>query len=249
MNEKQGHNNDRLEHTERTSFFAAVLQTLVFPLSPSGITTIVVFIFLPMLLNLVMSLIPFGGLLLISVRIIIGGYFYWYLINCVHKSAIGEKRAPNVVAEDPDYDVSSMLWQIFQVLVPLLLCIGPAVAYWGAKKQTDFYFWLILCCGGFLLPVSLLSVMMHDSLSGLNPLILLISIVRGFVSYLGVVAMFYLPLVIFGVLLAMARPKGPASALAMDVFFKFAGYYLLMVAAHVIGRFYYINKDKLDWEV
>jgi hypothetical protein len=250
MNQEWGHNNNDLEHTGRTSFFATVLQVLLFPISPSGLTVIGIAVFLPPVAGFICLFIPFFGFILsLLVHIIVLSYFYWYVIFSVKSSAAGERRAPSVMIEDADYDIFSILWQFFQIFIPILLCLGPALSYWLTKKQTDLYFWLALAGGGFVLPIAILSVMMYDSLAGLNPFLLLISIVRAFIPYLITVLVFYIPVFVFAEMAVGVFGKGFSTGLVGMLLFRILRNYTFLTAAHAIGWFYYKNQERLRWDM
>jgi len=249
MTTGQEHLNNDLEHTERTYFLSTLFQVLFFPISPSGLTVIGIAVFLPPVAAFILRLIPYCSLLSLLVYIIVLAYFYGYLILSVKSSAGGERRAPSVMIEEEDYDIFTILWQFFQVFIPILLCFGPALIYWNDKKQTDLYFWLILAGGGFILPMATLSVMIHDSLAGLNPFLLLISIVRALIPYLITVLVFYIPVFVFVAMVIGLFGTGFSHSLVVIILLRLVRNYMLLTAAHAIGWFYYIHRERLRWDM
>ena len=92
--------------------------------------------------------------------------------------------------------------------------------------------------------MGLLAVIMFDSFAGLNPLLLIGSIFSTFFQYCGLVLLFC----IFGyssakIFLAF-RESGFLIYVSVALII-----YLAMVAAHLLGRFYWRYNEKLYWEV
>jgi len=249
MTTGQEHLNNDLEHTERTSFLSTFFQVLFFPISPSGLTVMGIAVFLPPIAAFICRFIPYGSILSLLVYIIVLAYFYGYLILSVKSSAGGERRAPSVMIEDEDYDIFTILWQFFQVFIPILLCFGPVLIYWSDKKQTDLYFWWILAGGGFVLPMATLSVMIHDSIAGLNPFLLLISIVRTLIPYLITVLIFYIPVFVFAAMVIGLFGTGFSHSLVVIILLRLVRNYMFIASAHAIGWFYYINRERLRWDM
>ncbi|MGI6273921.1 MAG: hypothetical protein ACOYLD_16420 [Anaerohalosphaeraceae bacterium] len=73
---------------------------------------------------------------------------------------------------------------------------------------------------------------------------IIFSILRTFVQYLLVVPLFYVPIAIIVCLLIYLRE---GENLFVSLLFRAVYVYLLIVAAHVIGRFFYRNESRLDW--
>jgi len=90
--------------------------------------------------------------------------------------------------------------------------------------------------------MALLAVTMFDSVYGLNPLILLGSMLSTFPPYLGLV-------LALGALLFLIVKTNQALAgdPLLGYAFGFAEYYLALVAAHLVGRFYWRYEEKLNW--
>jgi hypothetical protein len=109
--------------------------------------------------------------------------------------------------------------------------------------------------GVFLFPMGLLAVIMFDTLSALNPAIIIGSIFSAFFPYLGLILL--LAVVIVSVRFIMPLydliTSGGSSLLAIGTIFIYssgvADFYMLMVMAHLLGRFFYKYQEKLNWEV
>ena len=85
---------------------------------------------------------------------------------------------------------------------------------------------------------------MFDAFDALNPIFIIGSIFKTFLSYCGLI----LSLGIFGGLVALIfwiLGRLPILGFVSNAI----NLYLLFVAAHLLGRFYWWYKDKLDWGI
>jgi DNA-directed RNA polymerase subunit RPC12/RpoP len=202
------------------------------------------------------------------VRLVLYLYLCWYLCECIRHSAQGGRRAPETMAQTPG--VGEILLQSFRVLVCLILSWGPVVA-WGVRTlwtgapavfsrgapsaaflpalTTDFVIMgLLLAYAIFFFPMTLLAVVMFDSLSGLNPVLIIRSIYGTFLRYCAVVLVFCAlwALVLYLSVFVMLYPALPQ--LAAMFFVVCIGDYMLMVKAHILGVFYCKNEETLYWD-
>jgi hypothetical protein len=90
-------------------------------------------------------------------------------------------------------------------------------------------------------PMGLLAMIMHDSVSALNPLLLLGSIFRVFLPYVGFVLL--LGMLVVG--LALLWPF----LIVLPVIGFAAVLYGAFILAHILGRFYWRYRDRLDWGI
>jgi len=89
-----------------------------------------------------------------------------------------------------------------------------------------------------------LSVIMQDGLWGLNPFRIILSILRTFFKYSCVVCVFYLPIAIIACFIIFFLRNSNAFTFLL---FQAVQVYLLFVASHILGRFYYKNEERLGW--
>jgi len=220
------------------------LDIFLYPLSPPGITIIAIVI-LPVILGYLLTKIPLFGIIffivIFVIRIIVGLYMVWYIALCIRDSALGGLRAPETINEMPGLgDLLSQTWQIIACYGALL---APAIIYRAVTQQQDFIWQVLFYPGIFLFPMSLLSVVMHDNILGLNPLITLSSIFKTFFPYCGLVAF------LIGIFCLMNKAIPMESSFVVSVISQIAGIYLFLVCAHLLGRLFWRYKDKLDWVV
>jgi len=223
-----------------------IIDIFLYPISVPGLVTLGIIIFIPLLIDVVEALfgtfVCFVWVIGFFIRIVIGLYMYWYIAECIRDSAHGGLRAPETLGNAPG--LGDMLWQARHIIGCLFIFVGPVGFYFLYAKRTDVIFWSLLSYAVFFFPMSLLSVIMFDSLRGLNPILLIGSIFSTFLPYCAMIGVF----VLAGFLIAQKTPDTRGSPL-----FAFinhcVGIYLLMVVAHLLGWFYHQYEEELDWEV
>jgi len=228
------------------------IDVFLYPVSTAGLAMLGLFVAVPALLSLaVMGLAHVVGVLALPLAVvtivikwIIIFYMFWYLGFCIRESADGSFRAPDNLAPDFDDGFGASLWQTLLILGTVAVCLSPAVVYYLSQHQVDGRFWLFLGVGGFFLPMALLSVIMQEGFGGLNPFRIILAILRTLVNYLLVVPVFYLPIAIIACFLIYLRGTDNA---VFTLLFRAVYVYLLIVASHVLGRFFYRNEGRLDW--
>jgi len=206
------------------------------------------------------------------INIVILFYKYWYLSECVRDSAAGQIRAPDTTAITPGPE---LIWSFLKIFVCIIIFAAPLFHHISKSKGIDrnivSLFWFILLFiptvisevgkGGttfhlllafavFFFPITVLSVIMFDSLWGLNPIPILRSILRTFIPYCGLIlliSLLGLPAILMRKFVVTEVLSGRAG-----IHLNLIGainIYLMLVAAHLLGRFYWKYEEKLDWEV
>lgn len=187
---------------------------------------------------------------------VVAAYMYYYLMECIRDSAQGGIRAPENIGSMPE-DIGDAISQAMEIAASVVIFWGPVGAYlmykilWQStgpgseyNPRTDAIFWLLLGYGIFFFPMGLLALAMFNSTSAFNPFLWIASIFSTFFQYCGLVLLFC----VLGWLVSRV-----VSSFQQSLFTAFlsgaAFIYLAMVAAHLLGRFYYLNSKKLNWEV
>jgi hypothetical protein len=241
---------------------ATILDVFAFPFSMAGVLHFILFWFGPFLLGLfgrIAAFTCFGQLLVIGLYIALLGYFYYYLSSCIIASAKDERAAPDVSFDDlPGF--TELLGRVFLVFgatlvcfAPLILCmlyfyILPAVRwFWVGPPelldwQADPVYWLLFGIGVFLFPMFLLAAALFDSITALNPIMIIASIFSTFLPYCAL-ALLFCAIGLLMNFVGQLQPGGlPLLAWGLDV-------YLLFIAAYILGRFFRRYEDRLSWEV
>lgn len=178
-------------------------------------------------------------------RIVICLYVWWYLCECIRESTAGVIRAPEITGRSPG--LGGMLWQALMTAGCFLLYLGPAIFYYKETNLADAVFWAFAVYAVFFLPMSLLAVVVFESWQGLNPILLVRSIIRTFLPYCALTAAIA-ALAATGVFIVRKMPDPQKSSLGLFVLWSMS-IYLAMIVAHLLGAFCCRYKEKLNWEV
>jgi len=240
-----------------------IIDIFLYPVSQEGLITLGIIIVLKLLTDIAAVFLACclfgGGILSLIIRIVIvWSYMYWYFCECIRDSAVGGLRAPETLGSMPG--VGEMVWQFLRLLACYAFFFGPVTFYhgWTYSNNNEIngvIFWSLLTYGVFFFPMGILAVVMFDSVRGLNPILLIRSIISAFFQYCGLVILFYglaVLLVIgrMGSVLATVRTGSTLLGPLLVYILIFAVYiWLLLVAGHLLGRFYWRYQEKLNWEV
>ena len=233
-----------------------LIDIFLYPTSPSGLISLIIIVVIPMLIAIVRTLMgPLGfsvGIAGFFLNLAIGLYLLWFFTECVRDSAQGGTRAPEVFATS---SLGDMWSQAQHILGCYLILLGPVLFYHNLTQRKDAIFWSLLAYGAFCFPMGLLACIMFDSVRGLNPILLVCSIFSTFFQYIGLVLLIVAIILAFSALPDMEtndteQPQPPkiSTLILGGIFFGIAIYFALVVA-HLIGRFYWRNQEKLNWEV
>jgi hypothetical protein len=206
------------------------------------------------------SIIPSVNIVLFAfqlVGIVVGltftMYIYWYLCECVRDSGDGQIRAPETLSQTPGF--SDLLLQTCRSIGCFILFLLPCFFYFYYRRQYDSVYWFLRSIGIFLIPMGLLSIIMHDSIYGLHPILVLGSILKTFFRYCGLVLFIWALILWYKYVIYPVSSLAPESSfgrfLAFLIYYGTGviNFYLLMVFAHLLGRLYWVHKERLDWEV
>jgi hypothetical protein len=223
-----------------------------YPASMGGLTTLVVIMILRLLTDIAAVLLLcciIGGKIAFIIRIVfVYSYMYWYFSECIRDSAAGGLRAPQILASMPG--LGDMFWQWARLFACYAFSLGPVTFYLGYTYFSDIQMngvivWSLLTYGVFFFPIGILAVVMFDSVNGLNPILIVRSILSTFLQYCGLVILFYG----VGLLFVVALSVRPRVAILTYFFSNILFIWLLLVSGHLLGRFYWRYQEKLNWEV
>jgi len=215
------------------------LDILLYPTSVSGLTTLGIMVGLTFLLPFV-GLLPFMDLILLIIMVL---YFGWYLAECVYDSTKGGTRAPEVLTPG----LGGMWSRVSYLVATHVLFALPLVIYSLFAREADFVFYGLLIWTILFFPMGLLAMAIMDSTTALNPFVLLGAIFRTFFSYIGLLVLLVAVTFLMGWLWNTLTSFGPA--LLSTLIGGTGFYYTMMVQAHVLGRFYWRNRERLDWGI
>lgn len=227
--------------------FPWIIDIFFYPISVSGMIHLAIFSFLPQMLlplahlNYWLSPPIFGlGFLVIYI-----GYLFFCLSDYIFESSKGNRRAPDSkISIKVLFHIEELLSPILNIFVCVAFCFSPLLAYFMVTKQVGLIFGLLVTYGIFFLPMVLLAVVMFDSFWVLNPIFTVGSMLKVFFQYCGLVLLFFA----FGGLIALITLTLLQNAI-VGYIFGIVCIYLVIVMAHLLGRFYWWHKDKLGWGI
>lgn len=226
------------------AFAVCVWEAFGYPINPNGAIFLVggaLFFSIIHFMGMAAPAAGMIGLLLIVLLGVVGvGYLFSYLKSVVVASSEGEKDLPDW----PDLtDGRDVLEPLLQLVALLALCLGPGlVTLWTAGSEAG---WAVLSLGLFYLPMGFLGVSLGDSITGgLNPALVILSILKVFGHYLAAC-------VVWAVLLstrwACMQLGDYLPSLIGILVTELASLYFLIVMMRVLGCMYYVNREKLRW--
>ncbi len=223
------------------------IDIFLYPLSLSGLKHLAVFVGVPALMAVLSCFMPVILMCLFSlictvVNLLLFLYMFWYFAECIRDSADGWVRAPEGMGALPD--VSDMLSQLIHTIGCFVFFLLPTVLYILLTGRVDIIAWLLMIGAMFFYPISFLSIVLHDSVSGLDPRILLRSIRNTFWPYMGLVLLFVLFAGIVRVIFLELQ-----TSIFWKVVLQFVVFYAAFILAHLTGRFYWRYKEKLKWNL
>jgi hypothetical protein len=224
------------------------IDILLYPASGTGLTILALLIGIPLLLRFLALVVPqpllrLLGLPLLLVGFMAGLYVAWYMAECVYDSAKGGTRAPGGLPTGIGW---GELWsRVSYLLAVYIVYVLPVVVYRMVRQETDVVFWGLAAWAVAFFPMGLLAMVMHDSVSALNPLFLLGSIFRTFFQYIGLIVLFLPFAALFW--LSGRTSKDSKPTILLDVFGLFVTSYVPFILAHLLGRFYWRYHERLDW--
>ncbi|MBN1508814.1 MAG: hypothetical protein JW955_18340 [Sedimentisphaerales bacterium] len=215
------------------------IDILLYPANLAGLTCLGVIIGGPVLLillSLVLWVIPAMGLLSLLGHGLIALYAAWYFAECVYDSAQGGTRAPPALDTG---GIGEMWSRVLYMLIVWAIFVLPMIVYFFVTGRRDTILWGLVAWAVLFFPIGLLAMVLNDSISALNPFFLIGSILRVFFPYMG------LALLLAGIVVGSAR-LWPLSFELTVVGFVI-GSYGMLILAHMLGRFYWRYRKRLDW--
>ena len=141
-------------------------------------------------------------------------------------------------------EISDVFLRLFSAAGCFFVVFGPVLLYFGFTKRIDIFFWLLIIYAVFFFPMTLLAAVTFDFTRGFNTLLWFMSIFKTFLQYIGLVL---IVCAIVGLVVWLASVFHDSRILAFIVSVLLI--YLIMLVAHLFGRFYWRYKEKLNWEV
>ncbi len=223
------------------------IDIFLYPLSLPGLKHLAIFIGVPALMVALSFFLPVILVFLFTlictvVNLLLFLYIFWYFAECIRDSADGWVRAPEGIGSLPDF--SDMFGQMIHTIGCFVFFLLPTVLYILFTGRIDIIAWMLLIAAIFFYPISFLSIILHDSVSGLDPRVLLRSILNTFWPYMGLVLLFVLFAGMVRIIFLELR-----LSIFWDFVLRLVMFYAAFILAHLTGRFYWRYKKKLKWDL
>jgi phage FluMu protein Com len=232
------------------------IDIFLYPLNRAGLTVLILSAGLPFLVRAILRFFMyfsavFPPMLVFWVMFIVFHWFAlalsllymnWYVCACIRDSATGGIRATDTTASTPG--LGELLGQSVVVIAGAAVCLAPALIYLNHTRSLDRLFWVLYGVGGFFFPMTLLAIVMFEGLRALNPLLVVGSILSTFLRYCVLVPFCYVLCLLIPVVGRYLFTPSWALAYAL----LFLAFYQLLVLAHLLGRFYWNNQERLNWD-
>lgn len=229
------------------------MDIFLYPTSPSGLVTIGVLVIIPLIVQFLMIFVAgalrhYAGILLLIFYIMLYGYMFQYFVECIRDSAAGGLRAPETMTMM--VNAGDLFWEFLKLLACYAVFLGPLSFYKGYMKYIEtepnsIVFWSLWAYGIFFFPIGILATTMFGSVNALNPILLIRSIISTLIQYCGLLV-FFAAIGLLAVLMFRIIPRWGVPAVMIS---STLGYWLLFTAGHLLGRFYWRYREKLNWEV
>lgn len=233
-----------IEPVERPGLARSIGLAFAYPFKGDGPVLLVVGTVFYLVLGWVARMWGILGALLI-------GFGTCYLLAYYHRILLSSASDDDSMPDWPDLTApSDVLWPVLYFAGTAAFSFAPAIglAVFG-PRDTSWFPWtagglaVLGCC---YFPIALTAVTLADSLTALNPLVIVPSIFRIFGDYFVVILV---SVVIFGGSLLL--PRLLAAKLPVPVLFpllaEFTGLYLATVGMRLLGQTYWRNREKLGW--
>jgi hypothetical protein len=230
------------------TFARGLAEAFAYPLRSSGVWMVLSGALALLLAQYAAQLASYAFLLgllaLVILTVGVVGYYFAFIKQVIVTSASGANTLPGwpEILSPADF-----LEPFFHCLALLAVSFGPWLLWqvWGPDVGRDWMSWVLLGWGAFYCPMALVGLALADSVSGLNPAVIVPSILRLFGPYCAAV-------LLVGILLLAQLGSGwLAEALSIpfvsSLAVQFLSLYLLVVIARILGVTYYLHRDALGW--
>jgi DNA-directed RNA polymerase subunit RPC12/RpoP len=226
------------------------IDVLLYPMTQTGLSCIAVLAAAPLIVWFIRAIlggIPMMGILFFLGKIALGMYAGWYWAECVYDSARGGTRAPDASAlKIGKSDIGSRITYIASVYA---VYVVPVFVYYLLFRRIDAACCALAAWTVIFFPMALLAMVMHDSTCALNPFFLLGSIFRTFFQYAGLLLLF-LGVAAAGIWIRRAFPFSLRHPPVWRVVVRMAVLtYVVFLMTHILGRFYWRNRERLNWGI
>ncbi len=223
-----------------------LIDILLYPANVAGLINLVIVVAIPLFLIVLQQVVflPFLGLMFFLAQLALGLYAAWYWAECTYDSAVGGTRAPGLFDKA---GVGDMWSRVSHLLAVYVLFVLPIILYALHGDRNAILIGILLAWAVIFFPMGLLAMVVNDGMYVLNPLFLLGSIRRTFIPYSGLLLLLAVSGVLLRLVLGLLMRGGDAIWWAGPALLT--GGYLSLIAAHILGRFYWRYRQRLGWDL
>lgn len=243
---------------KKNSFLGDVLGVFIYPSKGSGLFALfsagILFIFAEIMFLYAMQ-IPRLGIhssrflgLAIAVLLLAVIFIFKYFTTVVQESSKGRTMPPSWAdVELLDFDANFL--EIFQAALATAASFSLPLLYYLINKQFDWAFYLLFAASLFYFPMAFLNACYYERLESLNPVPILRSIANTFSDYFVIILIFYFitASLISTQYMLMTAGRQVNGYIWVRILHRFVSLYLFLSMMHLIGIFYFHNKEKLNW--
>jgi hypothetical protein len=243
----------RTNDAENLTFTGQAFEAFKYPLNGDGLMLIAVGTFFFLVLDGAKALARFvplygwaglGGLTIFGV-----GYLTVYLRLNLSATALGEDKMPDWP------EMSGIVSAFFELVGTVTFCFAPAIgltiyaAVHGSDGDTAWLGWAttaLILLGCVYFPLAFTAVAMYDSITAVNPLLIIPSIAKVLREYVLAVVLLAVILILRWLLKNYLATILPVPLLP-TILSSLLGLYLLIVEMRILGLLYRNKKYELGW--
>jgi len=231
------------------SFWAALPYTFAYPFNRKGIFILILGTVLILFVGIIQTILAFGGILGALAQLIVAiftfGYIGSYMFRIIEETGGGGEQPPPLPSitdyvEDIVIPFLQLLGTLLASFVPLILylilCVGFRIPIQGIIVLVLFIYALVS------FPMGLTVMAMSGSAAALNPVLIVASILKVPLHYLGALVFLVISLALQALGLKVTLPQVPILSIILA---QFISLYFLMVNMRVLGLIYRYNEEKL----
>lgn len=232
-----------------------------YPLQGDGLMLIftgaVLFMLIGGALFVVKYALIYGFTAMIFLTVFGVGYLTAYLQRIITSTAHGEERMPDWPdITDFGSDVGGPFWQFFCICA---FCFLPPLAltiYAMCSANPGDTAWLgdatlaLILFSALYFPMAFLAVAMFNTVSALNPFVLIPSIMKVWRAYAVTIGLLFVILLIrwaFGQVMRHVPLHPMVIPLLLSLLYNVAGLYLTVVEVRILGLLYRTHQSELRW--
>ena len=242
-----------MDEPEDLSFIAQAITAFKYPLTGDGamlIGTGTIFFLILDGAKMLARFAPIYGWAAMAILTVFGiGYLTVYLRLNLSATALGEDRMPDWP------EMSGIVAAFFELLGTVFFCFAPAIgltiyaAVHGGDGDTAWLGWAttaLILLGCVYFPMSFMAVAMYDSVTAVNPLLVIPSIAKVLREYVLTVVLLAFILILRWLLKNYLATILPVPLLP-TILSSLLGLYLLIVEMRILGLLYRNKKYELGW--